>query len=531
MVRAPVPVGFVRPSRRSVLVGFVRPSCRPVPVGFVRPSRRSVPVGFVRPSRLPVSVGFVRPSRRPGPAGFVRPSRRPVLVGFVWPSRRPAPVWLRSAKLSTCPIGFVRPKSCSVLGLGRGNVPRKLVSRPSAPPDLIRGFAREEPGPMGHRRLGSFCQDTGGARWVRFAKTAAGPAGFVSAKTPVGFWWVRSAKTSVGSRWICSANTPSGTVGFVSPKTAAGPGWVRLGKPSICRRWLRSGQNANTLLGALEHPGHEPAHAPSVQSLTFLSWVRFADFAKRFAADGARLLASSAFGFVRAKMPKRCPARQRRFPGEAQHAASRDALRPVIVADSELDTVPDKRCTTRAAVELAQTAYTCLRALALHRIRDTNRLMREALQSLNFLCWVRFADFAKRFAADDALPCQLCVWLCSGQNVKRARRVSGVSRAKRSTRLRVMRCDPGSFRIPSLTRSRTSASSRRYRCVAQFTALDDAPLWHECCNLSTLYLPTHFLLTHFIYRHTFLYFFADRPFNRHSFLGQCRKLLELSVAM
>ena len=50
--------------------------------------------------------------------------------------------------------------------------------------------------------------------------------------------------------------------------------------------------------------------------------------------------------------------------------AEHDAAPSPAIDDLTSNTV-DQRCTTRAAVKLAQTAYTCLRALALPRVRDT----------------------------------------------------------------------------------------------------------------------------------------------------------------
>ena len=357
--------------------GFVRPSYRPAPLASFGRRVAAFSAWAEEMYRASSCPGQRAPGLDPGVCARRAGTHGPQTVGFVLPRHR----W--------CPLGSFRQDS------GR---PRWLRFCQDTGRFLVGSFCQD----IGRFPLDLLCQHTERYRWVRFAEN--------------------SGRSRLGS---------FGQAVDLSPLASFGP---------KCQHVARRVGASGTRTGSC---------AKRAESATFLSWVRFADFAKRFAADGARPR-QLCIWLCSGQNAEALPGASAAFPGEAQHAASRDALRPVIVADSELDTVPDKRCTTRAAVKLAQTAYTCLRALALHRIRDTNRLMREALQSLNFLCWVRFADFAKRFAADDALPCQLCVWLCSGQNVKRARRVSGVSRAKRSTRLRVMRCDPGSLRISEL---------------------------------------------------------------------------------
>ena len=263
MVRAPVPVGFVRPSRRPVPVGFVRRSCRPVRVGFVRPRCRPVPVGFVRPSCRPV----------PRLASFGRAID--LCVGFVWPASTCG--WVRSAEL------------VAAFSAGQRKCTAQARSRPRA---RLRAKSRDRWATDG---------------WVRSAKTPVVPVGIVSPKQGRTRWLVRPSRRPVLVGFVRPGCRPARD-GFVWPLASVAVA-LRSAEPSTSRRIVRPGRR--------------------------LPW-----------------------GFV-----------------------GQDATRP-----------------------------------AVRRIRDMHRLMRGALQSSDLLSWVRFADFAKQFAADDARTCQLCVWLCSGQN-------------------------------------------------------------------------------------------------------------------
>ncbi len=86
---------------------------------------------------------------------------------------------------------------------------------------------------IGRFPVGSFRQDSGRPRWVRSAKTAAGPVGFVPPRelpAPLGSFSSRQRSASLGSfrqdsgrsRWVRSAKRAAGTVGFVFVKTTVG---------------------------------------------------------------------------------------------------------------------------------------------------------------------------------------------------------------------------------------------------------------------------------------------------------------------